>query len=121
MLTFSQYSPHCQQTLNQIKWYKRSVALSKVDVGIHPIMNNLSQDTLYDSNILHLEPKQEPSEIPPNGGWRAWRVAFGAAILMFVQIGLVSSYGTFQAYYVANEFETLTESEISWIGSTHCP
>lgn len=78
-------------------------------------MNNLSQDTLYDANILHLEPKEEPPRIPPNGGWKAWRVALGAAILMLVE--MVSSYGTFQAYYVANQFKDLTESEISWIGS----
>ncbi|OJJ04167.1 hypothetical protein ASPVEDRAFT_54392 [Aspergillus versicolor CBS 583.65] len=53
----------------------------------------------------------------PDGGLRAWGVAFGTAGIMFSTLGYVNSWGVYQAYYHTHQLHGETASAISWIGS----
>ncbi|KAG1827419.1 uncharacterized protein BJ212DRAFT_51933 [Suillus subaureus] len=54
----------------------------------------------------------------PDGGLRAWLVAFAAALVMFSTLGFLLSWGIFQAYYEENLLLHTSPSTIAWIGST---
>ncbi|RJE27029.1 Major Facilitator Superfamily [Aspergillus sclerotialis] len=59
-----------------------------------------------------------PSNLPfPDGGFRAWMVALGAAGVMFCTIGYVNAFGVYQDYYSTHQLSHRSPSDISWIGS----
>ncbi|TDL28262.1 MFS general substrate transporter [Rickenella mellea] len=53
----------------------------------------------------------------PDGGTRAWLVAFGSSISLVATFGIVNSYGVFQKYYMNTLLSTSSSSTISMIGS----
>ncbi|KAI0908377.1 monocarboxylate permease-like protein [Ustulina deusta] len=53
----------------------------------------------------------------PEGGARAWGVAFGTSLAVFCTLGYVNSFGVFQTYYVQNQLGDQSSSRIAWIGS----
>ncbi|KAK3990677.1 riboflavin transporter MCH5 [Cladorrhinum sp. PSN332] len=53
----------------------------------------------------------------PDGGTRAWLVAAGAGFAFFSTLGLMNSFGVFQAYYQENQLKNETPDKIAWIGS----
>ncbi|KAJ0124262.1 major facilitator superfamily transporter [Diaporthe amygdali] len=59
----------------------------------------------------------KPARTIPNGGLQAWLQVVGAFFLYFNTWGLLSSYGSFQAYYETSLLENYTPFEISTIGS----
>ncbi|KAG2181401.1 hypothetical protein INT43_008984 [Umbelopsis isabellina] len=79
--------------------------------------SNASEETLHEPHVIIDEKEEECPLVPPDGGWEAWRVTLGASLIMLIQMGFVSSYGTLEAYYVEVKLNDKTESEISWIGS----
>ncbi|BCS23910.1 MCT family MFS transporter [Aspergillus puulaauensis] len=72
-------------------------------------------------------PEKDPPEVTvndesrapeyPDGGVRAWGVAFGTAGIMFSTLGYVNSWGVYQAYYHTHQLHDESASAISWIGS----
>ncbi|KAN0063609.1 hypothetical protein ACQY0O_004057 [Thecaphora frezii] len=53
----------------------------------------------------------------PDGGFKAWLVVAGTFLMIMTNFGLLTSYGVFQTYYVANQLRHLAPSTVSWIGS----
>ncbi len=53
----------------------------------------------------------------PDGGWRAWSVAYGASGVLFCTFGYANTFGVFQEYYAVHQLSDQTPSAISWIGS----
>jgi MFS family permease len=58
-----------------------------------------------------------PLEPPPDGGAKAWTMAFASHLLVMNTWGFINSFGIFQAYY-ATVLRDAKPSTISWIGST---
>ncbi|PIL26826.1 MFS general substrate transporter [Ganoderma sinense ZZ0214-1] len=54
----------------------------------------------------------EVVEDPPDGGLRAWLVAFGVAIGMGGMEGIITSWGTLQAYYEEELLQNKSSSEM---------
>ncbi|KAG2154105.1 MFS general substrate transporter [Suillus clintonianus] len=54
----------------------------------------------------------------PDGGIRAWLVAFAVTLVSFSTFGFINSWGVFQAYYEENLLRHDSPSTIAWIGST---
>lgn len=79
--------------------------------------SNSSVETLHEPPPVITDEKEEEPLVPPDGGREAWRVTIGASLIMLIQIGFVSSFGTLAAYYLDVKLSNRTESEISWIGS----
>lgn len=78
----------------------------------------MSDDSLSDDAVpVEKLPKQNPISPPPDGGREAWGVVIGGFLVFFVMFGLLTAFGTFQAYYATNQLSDWTESDISWIGS----
>ncbi|KAI0732188.1 MFS general substrate transporter [Fomitopsis betulina] len=60
----------------------------------------------------------EPHELTwPDGGLRAWLVAFGVGCGIGSTFGFVNAWGVFQAYYETTMLPTTPPSTIAWIGS----
>ncbi|PIL27910.1 MFS general substrate transporter [Ganoderma sinense ZZ0214-1] len=57
------------------------------------------------------------SEECPDGGLRAWLVVLGVVCGMCATVGLLTAWGTFQAYYQEVELPHESSSNIAWIGS----
>lgn len=53
----------------------------------------------------------------PDGGFWAWTTVAGGYLAVFVQFGLINTFGVFQSYYEVNQLKDYSESEIAWIGS----
>jgi hypothetical protein len=51
------------------------------------------------------------------GGLAGWLTVFGAFWGLFATYGQVSSFGSYQAYYLQHQLSDYTASDISWIGS----
>ena len=54
----------------------------------------------------------------PEGGLDAWLVVFGGWCGMFASLGLISTLGSFQTYYLENTLNQYTPSQVGWIFST---
>jgi len=54
---------------------------------------------------------------PPDGGLEAWLVIVGAWFVLFVQFGMITSFGQFESYYQEHQLSEYPKSTISWIGS----
>lgn len=55
----------------------------------------------------------------PEGGLRAWLVAFGAFCAMFAGFGILNTIGIFDAYLRNNQLQKESESTVSWIWSIY--
>jgi hypothetical protein len=66
-----------------------------------------------------LEPSPGPDDFgpAPDGGLRAWLVAFGAACIFFSCLGFMNAFGVFQEYYMTHQLSHKTADDIAWIGS----
>ncbi|KAL4933217.1 MCT family MFS transporter [Aspergillus undulatus] len=53
----------------------------------------------------------------PDGGFRAWMVAVGAACTIFSTLGFANSFGVLQEYYAAHQLKDESSDTIAWIGS----
>ncbi|KEY72233.1 hypothetical protein S7711_00232 [Stachybotrys chartarum IBT 7711] len=80
-----------------------SLSLDPQDTDMHPNPQYVSH-SLVDDDF-------------PEGGWRAWGVAGGTAIVFFCTLGYVNSWGLYQAYYMQNQLSNQDPSSIAWIGS----
>ncbi|KAF4629096.1 hypothetical protein G7Y89_g9054 [Cudoniella acicularis] len=65
-----------------------------------------------------VENSTTPSSPPPDGGFNAWLVVFGAWCGFFVTFGWMNSVGVFQEYYQQNQLSSYSSSTIAWIPST---
>lgn len=63
------------------------------------------------------ESTDEDGNTYPEGGLRAWLVAFGSFTAMFAGFGILNTIGIFQAYISANQLKDYDESIVSWIFS----
>ncbi|KAL3455756.1 major facilitator superfamily domain-containing protein [Aspergillus heterothallicus] len=70
-----------------------------------------------DQDVPEPEHKQVNFADFPEGGLRAWGVAFGGSGVMLCTLGYVNSWGVYQAYYQEHQLRGETSSAISWIGS----
>ncbi|KAK5997725.1 MFS-type transporter dbaD [Cladobotryum mycophilum] len=59
-----------------------------------------------------------PPDIPLDGGTQAWLQVAASFALYFNHLGLLNSFGVFQAYYETGLLKHSSPSAISWIGST---
>ncbi|KKY25506.1 putative monocarboxylate permease-like protein [Phaeomoniella chlamydospora] len=66
---------------------------------------------------IDMDEKLDDQVTFPDGGTRAWLVAFGNAGVMFCTLGYVNSWGVYQAYYESHQLSDKSSSAISWIGS----
>ncbi|KAI9926567.1 hypothetical protein ASPWEDRAFT_187265 [Aspergillus wentii DTO 134E9] len=53
----------------------------------------------------------------PDGGWRAWSVAFGSWCGMVPAFGLLNSIGVLEAWLAKNELKQYSEGTVGWIFS----
>lgn len=53
----------------------------------------------------------------PDGGIKAWSIAIGTSLVLFCTMGMINTYGVFQAYYQTHQLANVSPSDISWIGS----
>ncbi|TGO34697.1 hypothetical protein BHYA_0185g00010 [Botrytis hyacinthi] len=63
-----------------------------------------------------VEPRSATDAPAPDGGFVAWVQCASSFSLFFLSWGLLSSFGSFQAYY-ETDYPSWTPSQISWIGS----
>ncbi|KAJ9100554.1 hypothetical protein QFC21_003597 [Naganishia friedmannii] len=54
---------------------------------------------------------------PPDGGLEAWSVVMGAWLVLFVQFGIITSFGQFEAWYSENQLRGYPKQKIAWCGS----
>ncbi|GHJ87266.1 hypothetical protein NliqN6_3668 [Naganishia liquefaciens] len=59
----------------------------------------------------------QPFDPPPDGGFQAWSVVMGAWFVLFVQFGIITSFGQFEEYYASHQLSHLPKQKISWCGS----
>lgn len=55
----------------------------------------------------------------PEGGREAWGVVFGSFCLFMSIFGIVNTSAVFQSYYLENQLEEYSPSEVGWIFSTY--
>ncbi|KAL7931653.1 major facilitator superfamily domain-containing protein [Trichoderma chlorosporum] len=60
---------------------------------------------------------RDDSDVPPDGGLQAWLQVVASFALYFNHLGLLNSFGVFQAYYETDLLRDSSPSAISWIGS----
>ncbi|KAL4778691.1 major facilitator superfamily domain-containing protein [Aspergillus varians] len=53
----------------------------------------------------------------PDGGFKAWLVAIGAACTIFSTLGFANSFGVLQEYYSSHQLADQSSDRIAWIGS----
>ncbi|KDQ17900.1 hypothetical protein BOTBODRAFT_52729 [Botryobasidium botryosum FD-172 SS1] len=82
-----------------------------------PYLNYHPENTVVDASTKSAESNLSLPLEPPNGGARAWTVVFGAWLILFAQLGLSNSFGTFQQYFEHNILSDHSASAISWIGA----
>ncbi|KAG6826958.1 hypothetical protein H0H92_013771 [Tricholoma furcatifolium] len=73
---------------------------------------SMSQSTSLDDTTTLSNTNQSQ-----DGGFRAYLSVFGAFMALLSTFGHMNSFGTYQAWYSANELRHLSPSTISWIGS----
>ena len=78
--------------------------------------SNTSQASGSPSPNINDDEKRAPP--PPNGGLMAWLQVAASWLILFNVLGLLNSYGQFQAIYEADLLQHETASTIAWIGST---
>lgn len=61
-------------------------------------------------------PSSHPNSFP-EGGADAWLAVAGASACLFVSFGWVNCVGVFQEYYLTNQLQNYTPSQVSWIPS----
>ncbi|KAJ5171651.1 hypothetical protein N7492_004244 [Penicillium capsulatum] len=61
-------------------------------------------------------PARRPDS-PPNGGTAAWLQVVGSWFMVFNTMGIITTFGDYQAYYERGTLFHQTSSNISWIGS----
>ncbi|KAM5529995.1 hypothetical protein V8D89_016340, partial [Ganoderma adspersum] len=67
--------------------------------------------------VVAVEEAVASEDHPPDGGLRAWLVVFGVSCSLGAGVGIITSWGTWQAYYEENLLRAKSSSEIAWIGS----
>ncbi|KAJ3416978.1 3',5'-cyclic-nucleotide phosphodiesterase (PDEase) (3':5'-CNP) [Chytridiales sp. JEL 0842] len=63
-------------------------------------------------SLSKVDPAMQP---PPDGGLEAWLVVFASFVIHFIVLGILYSFGVYQAYYVREKLGT--PSVISFIGT----
>ncbi|CAL1707485.1 unnamed protein product [Somion occarium] len=51
------------------------------------------------------------------GKWHAWSTVFGAWLIQFCAVGIITSFGVFEEFYTTTWLTKMSASSISWIGS----
>ncbi|KAK7034033.1 hypothetical protein VNI00_012464 [Paramarasmius palmivorus] len=64
-----------------------------------------------------LEVPDEPLPSFPEGGPQAVRTIIGAFLVLFVQFGIMNSFGVFEAQYKSVNLRSKSSSDIAWIGT----
>ncbi|ESK90473.1 MFS general substrate transporter [Moniliophthora roreri MCA 2997] len=70
-----------------------------------------------ESDEKSFEESVKPLEMYAEGRWRAWSTVFGAWLIQFCAVGIVSSFGVLQEFYTTTWLPDSSASSISWIGS----
>ncbi len=65
------------------------------------------------------DPNPEDEQTYPEGGSRAWAVAFGSFCGMLAGFGMMNTVGTFQAYLSTHQLSNYSEGNIGWIFSLY--
>jgi hypothetical protein len=58
-----------------------------------------------------------PAMTFPDGGWEAWSVVLGSALVFTAGVGFINSYSVFQSYYRLVTLPNHSNDAIAWIGS----
>jgi hypothetical protein len=74
-------------------------------------------EKLAEQNGTEASPQTPDFGPAPEGGFRAWSVAFGAACISFATLGFINSFGVFQEYYMTHQLQDRSADDIAWIGS----
>jgi len=96
--------------------HKKVVPPSEREVERSTGTRNSIQPLEKDDSILPILTEEELKY--PEGGRRAWLVVFGGWCGMFASLGLTSTLGSFQTYYLENTLNQYTPSQVGWIFST---
>ncbi|KAH0497995.1 hypothetical protein TgHK011_005276 [Trichoderma gracile] len=78
---------------------------------------SLSADDHHPSSAQGPSLSETELEPAPDGGLRAWLVAFGAASIFFCCLGFSNSFGTFTEYYLSHQLSDHSPDDVAWIGS----
>lgn len=75
-----------------------------------------SEGSTHDTEEKALDLERTETTNFPDGGFRAWTVAFGASSAFLCTLGFTNSFGIFQTYYMENQLQHDGASKVSWIG-----
>ncbi|KAF2018592.1 MFS general substrate transporter [Aaosphaeria arxii CBS 175.79] len=70
------------------------------------------------NSSIHDETVKREAPEPPNGGVKAYLKIFGGFLVLFITLGVASTFGSYQAYYESDLLSSHSSSTISWIGTT---
>ena len=90
--------------LDDINEKRASVASTELTASPAPPALQLSELEANDQRV-------QPSRT------RAYFSVFGAFLALFCTFGDINSFGTFQAWYLSHQLQSMSPSAISWIGS----
>ncbi|KAK4228110.1 major facilitator superfamily domain-containing protein [Podospora fimiseda] len=80
----------------------------------YPLRDDLDPEPRFDEKSFKTLPCRFPG---PHTRRRAWLVATGTGFAFFSTLGLMNSFGVFQAYYQTHQLKDETPDRIAWIGS----
>ncbi|KAI0810722.1 major facilitator superfamily domain-containing protein [Xylaria sp. FL0064] len=94
-----------------------------IDEKPEPVIASESEDSSTEAANGSPPPPPPPpaAEVgdagPPNGGLVAWLQVAAAFVLYGNTLGLLNTFGVYQAYYETHSLKEYSSSDISWIGS----
>ncbi|KAK5996248.1 MFS-type transporter, partial [Cladobotryum mycophilum] len=88
----------------------------------HPERGDTLKEALASTNASHNSVEENSSSnwsgAPPDGGRQAWIQVLGSFFIWMNTLGLLASFGVFEAFYLLVELRGTPPSNIAWIGST---
>ncbi|KAG7092753.1 hypothetical protein E1B28_009080 [Marasmius oreades] len=84
----------------------------------HDLKQVTNSFTMQDPRLESVTAKSSKVDVGyPEGGPEATRTTLGAFLILFVQFGLMNSFGVFEAQYSTVNLKSKSPSEIAWIGT----
>ncbi|KIW28635.1 uncharacterized protein PV07_08279 [Cladophialophora immunda] len=110
---------HIPRTQRDIEDEKEQIEINTSTGDIHLATSNLQKSTGVLSKTLSRirTPDIADPGPPPDGGFKAWSVAFATHLVIFNTWGFINSFGVFQTYYV-EVMRIGDPSSVAWIGTT---
>ncbi|KAE8355373.1 major facilitator superfamily domain-containing protein [Aspergillus coremiiformis] len=93
--------------------------LERIQPGSKTITQDVSGTAgdLEKAGVTAQSTPAKASDVPPDGGLKAWMVVFGAFCGLFVSFGWINCIGAFLDYYKTHQLSDFPTSTVTWITS----